>query len=832
MKNLKLALRTLGRTPFVTAVAIASLALGIGANTAIFSMFQRILLDPLPVSEPGELINLSAPGPKPGSQSCSNAGSCEDVFSYQMFRDLERGSESVLTGLAGHVRFNANIAYRNQSLDADGLYVSGSYFRVLGVRAHLGRLLTPEDDLTIGGHFIAVLGHTYWETQLGSDPGVVGEVMTVNGQSLTIVGVAPPEFQSTTLGDRPNVFVPVTMRATVTPGWTGFDDRTSYWIYLFGRLKPGVAIEQASLSLNALYRPIIVDVEAPLQEGMSEQTMARFKARQVLVTKGSRGQSSIITEAKTPLLLLGSVTLIVLLIACTNVANLLLARGATRGMEMAVRLSLGAGRRQLVGQLLVEACVLAVIAGVVSLLVARGTLALLVSFLPPEAATSMEFSINGRVMAFAGTLSLVTGLLFGLVPALQTTRPDLLSVIKSSAGRTSTARSVSKFRGVLVTAQMALSMALLCSAGLFIRSLANVSRVDLGLDVESVVRFGVAPVLNGYDPQRRRTLFRRMQEELAAIPGVTGVTADRVGILRGNNWGNSVNVEGFREDPDTDDGSNFNQVGAGYFRMLGVPILAGREFTASDDAATPKVAIVNEAFARKFGLGKDAVGKRMSEDDGNGLDIEIVGLVRDAKYSEVKDEIPPQYFRPYQQDTTIGSLVFYVRSAQSPASLLRTIPSVVSSLDPALPVSDLKTMPQQIRENVFLDRMISSFSSAFAVLATLLAAVGLYGVLAYAISQRTNEIGVRMALGADGRRVRGMILKQVAVMTAIGAVIGIAAAVGIGKAAGSLLYGLTGTDPIAVGGALLVLALVAFTAGYVPARRASRVHPMEALRYE
>jgi predicted permease len=733
--------------------------------------------------------------------------------------------------VAGHVSFGANLSFRNQTLDGEGMLVSGSYFPVLGIQASLGRLLTPADDRTIGAHFVTVLSHSYWETRLGSDPAVVGQSIIVNGQSLTIIGVGPRDFTSTTLGERPQVFVPISMRGLMSPGWEGFENRRSYWIYLFGRLKPGVPVEQARVSLNGLYRPILNDIEAPLQEGMSEATLVRFRARELGLVPGSRGQSDVISEARTPLILLASVTAIVLLIACTNVANLLLARAAGRQMEMAVRLSLGAGRRQLLVQLLTEACVLALIAGVVSILVARWTLALITTFLPPDAAAAMEFSLDAPVMIFAALLSLGTGLVFGLVPALQSTRPDLLAVIKSSAGRTSTARSVARFRTVLVTAQMALSMALLCSAGLFIRSLVNVSRVDLGLNVENVVTFGVSPILNGYEPQRRRVLFRRIEEELAALPGVTGVTADRVGLLRGNNWGNSVNVEGFKEDPDTDDGSRFNAIGAGYFKTLGVSLLAGREFSLADDAGSPGAAVVNETFAEKFGLGKDAVGKRMSLGSEE-LDLEIIGLVKDSKYSEVKDEIPPLFYLAYRQDTTIGSMNFYVRSTQAPASILRAIPGVIAKLDPNLPVSGLKTMPQQIRENVFLDRMISSFSAAFALLATLLAAVGLYGVLAYTIAQRTNEIGVRMALGANAGRVRGMVLRQVARMTIIGGIIGIAAAIGIGKAAGSLLFGLSGHDPVAIAGATLVLGLVALASGYIPARRASKVHPMQALRYE
>jgi predicted permease len=376
-------------------------------------------------------------------------------------------------------------------------------------------------------------------------------------------------------------------------------------------------------------------------------------------------------------------------------------------------------------------------------------------------------------------------------------------------------------------------MALLISAGLFIKSLNNVSRVDLGLRAENVITFGISPELNGYDRPRARAFFERVEDELSAIPGVTGVAASRISLLSGSNWGSSVAVQGFTAGPDTDMGSRFNLVGPDYFRVLGIPLLAGREFRRSDALGSPRVALVNEAFAKKFSLGRDAVGKRIAVGRRNQeLNIEIIGLVKNAKYSEVKQEIPPLFVTPYRQDSTVGAINFYVRTTLSPQQLLRTVPAVLARLDPNLPVEEIKTMPQQVKENVALDRMISTLSAAFAALATLLAAVGLYGVLAYTVAQRTREIGVRMALGADQARVRAMVLRQVGIMTLIGAVIGVAAAIGIGRAASSLLFELKGNDPLVIVTATVVLALVALGAGYIPARRASRVEPMQALRYE
>ncbi len=830
MANLKFALRMLLKTPFVTFFAIVSLSLGIGANAAIFSLFNQMLLRSLPVQEPEQLVNLSAPGPKPGSQSCNQAGDCEEVFSYPMFRDLER-VQSIFTGIAAHRLFSANLAARGQTLNGDGMLVSGSYFPVLGVRPALGRLLGPDDDRSIGESHVVVLSHAYWQTRFAADPGVLNQSLIVNGQEMTIVGIAPPGFDGTTLGGKPQVFVPITMRGFMQPGFKGFDNRRNYWAYLFARLKPGVSLEQARTALNGQYHAIVNDVEAPLQKGMSDQTMARFRAKPVLVEQGARGQTFVRGEAETPLRLLLGVTGFVLVIACANVANLLLARGAARSGEMAVRLSIGAGRWQLVSQLLMESFLLAVFAGGASLLIARWTLDLIASLMPAEVMTTIPFVLDLPVLLFAGGLTLLTGLLFGLFPALHSTRPDLMSSLKGQAGQPSGARSASRFRAALATAQIALSLALLVSAGLFLKSLANVSRTDLGLKVENVIMFSLSPALNNYSPQRSAQLFERLEDELGALPSVTGVSSSMVPLLSGSNWGNDVSVEGYKAGPDTDMNSRYNEIGPGYFRTLGVPLLSGREFTRSDATAAPKVAIVNEAFAKKFDLGRGAVGKRIGSRGGK-LDTEIVGLVRNAKYSEVKQEVPPLFFRPYRQDDQLGFLSFYVRTSLNPEQLLSSISKVVARLDPNLPVENLRTMPQQVRENVFLDRMISVLSAAFACLATLLAAIGLYGVLAYTVAQRTREIGLRMALGAGPAQVRAMVLRQVGVMTLIGGVAGLALAVSLGRLSQSLLYQLKGSDPVVLAASAAALAVVSLAAGFLPALRASQVDPMQALRYE
>ncbi|HEX6944327.1 MAG TPA: ABC transporter permease [Gemmatimonadaceae bacterium] len=831
MVNPRLALRTLMRTPFVTLVTVLSLALGIGANAAIFSFFDQILLRALPVPDADNLINLSAPGPKPGSQSCSGSGGCEDVFSYPMYRDLEK-SQNVLTGLAAHRTFGANLAYKGNTSSAQGSLVSGSYFPVLGLRPAAGRLLTPDDDRTIGSHFVTVLAYSYWETQHGLNPSIIGDVITINGQSMTVVGVAPKGFEGTTLGDRPRVFVPLSMRGLMSPGFRSFENRRSYWVYVFGRLKPDVTLERARVALNGLYKPILAEVEAPLQEGMSEQTMTRFKAREIVVSEGERGQSSIHLEATTPLLMLFSITGIVLLIACANVANLLLARGANRAMEMAVRLSLGAGRGQLLGQLLTEAIMLALFGGLASLLVAKWTVGLINSFLPMDAAGVFTFSMDVRMLLFAALLSLGTGIIFGLFPALHSTRPDLIGMIRANTGQ-SGARSSVRFRTTLVTVQMGLAMTLLIMASLFVKSLANVSREDLGIRTENMVTFGVSPILNGYTRPRAMAMFQQMEQELAALPGVQSVTAAIIPVLAGSSSGTGVTVEGFPTTADTDINARYNEVGAGFFRTMGATVLAGREFTETDAIGRSKVAIVNEAFAKKFNLGSNPVGKHMATGGREQpLDMEIVGFVKDAKNSEVRDPVPPMFYTPYRQDSTVGYMQFYVRGTADEGLLMRSVPSVVKRIDPNLPMEELKTMEAQVKENVFLDRMISTLSAAFAVLATLLAAIGLYGVLAYTVAQRTREIGVRMALGANAGRVRAMVLRQVGVMTVIGGVTGIVAAIGLSKLASTLLFGMQGTDPVAMTAAALLLGLVALAAGGIPAMKAARVDPIKALRYE
>ena len=836
MRNFAHALRTLSRTPYVTAIAALSLGLGIGSNSAMYSFMHRMLFQELRVHEPERLINLSAPGPKSGSQSCGMAGSCEHVFSYPMLRDLQRAAPAGLLGIAGHSDLGANVSFERQAWATRGLLVSGTYFPLLGVQPGLGRLLAPSDDEVAGGHPVVAVSHEFWERRLGRDPAIVGKTLTVNGKPQTVIGVVPAGFNGTTYGFRPDFYVPLAMAGALESRDELLTDRRSYYIYAFGRLAPGATIEQAQRALNAVYRPILTDIEAPLQRNMSDSVLARFRTKEIAVMPGHRGQSTVAEAAGGPLFMLFGITGLVLLIACANIANILMARAANREMEMAVRLSLGATRPQLLAQLLTEAVTLALLGGVVSLAFTVWTLNGMTALLPAEVAEGLNLTISWATVAFSAAVSLATGLAFGLFPALHSTRPDLVTALRNNSGKLAGGRAARRFRTTLATAQIALSMALLMSAGLFLKSLWKVYRVDPGTNVEKLVTFSVQPEESGYDSLRARELFTRIEDDLRRIPGATAVTSARVPLLAGSNWNNTVRVEGFRPDANVRGASqaSFNAVGSGFFRAVGVPLLAGREFTDADALGRPKVAVVNETFAKKFGLGPNPVGRRMATGgaDSLPLDIEIVGLVRDMKYSNVKQETPAVFFVPHRQQGQLGNLNFYVRTDGDPRSILRAMPAVVRRLDPMLPVEDLRTLPEEIRRTTFEDRVVSILSSAFAVLATLLAALGLYGVLAYSVAQRTREIGVRMALGAGTAQVRGLVLRQVAMMVLVGGIIGLAGATALGKAAESMLFQMSGADPVVMAAAAVLLALVALTAGYVPARRATQVDPMQALRYE
>jgi predicted permease len=829
--DIRYALRMFGRAPGFTTVAVLTLAFGIGANVAVFSLFNRLILEPLPVPEPDQLVNLVSPGPRSGPTSCGSMGGCEAVFSYPMFRDLER-AQTVFTGLAAHRDFGVNLSYRGQTTTSSGLFVSGSYFPVLGVRPALGRLLGSTDDRTMGESEVVVVSHAYWQSHLGGRRDIVDETIVVNGQPMTIVGVAPKGFEGTTLGLRPGVFMPITMRWRLAPEpRSPPENRRGYWVYLFARLKPDVALEQARSAIDTPYRAILNDVEVPLQEGMSDPMMAQFKARGLRLDSGSRGQSSFAVDARAPLTILLAVTTLLLLIACLNVANLLLARATARSKEMATRLSLGATRARLIAQLFTESSVLAFAAAVASLLIARWTIGLF-RMMFPEGAPLPELQQDTSTLIVTGALALGTSVAVGLFPTLYAARRDPLPALKAQGGQPGGSRGAARFRVSLATAQVALSMVLIVLAGLFTKSLANISRVDPGLRTDGVVTFRISPLRNGYTLPRSAALFDRLEEEIAALPRVTAVTSSTTPLLSGSVRVTGVSVQGYNAGSEADRETRYDEIGHGYFRTLGVPLIAGREFTSADSENAAKVAIVNEQFARKFGLAREAVGKRMSRDT-PALDLEIVGLVRDFQHSDLRAPPSPMYFVPHRQGTRRPGLMnFYVRTSPNVDETVAAIRRVMLRLDPNLPIEGLRTMDEAMRGATTRDRLMGVMTGAFATLATLVAAIGLYGLLAFAVAQRTSEIGLRMALGATRGGVRWMVLRQVGAIAMVGGTIGLASAILVGRAAQALLFGLQFHDPVVLASSIVVLMFVALAAGFVPANRAAGVDPMRALKYE
>lgn len=839
MNDLKHAFRQLVRRPGLSLVAIATLAIGIGATTAMFSLFDRVLVQPLPVPEPERLVNLSAPGPiRPGGVRSGEAvRDHRATFSYPMFRDLE-ARQTVLTGLAAHRDFEANLSDGTRTERRRGMLVSGSYFSVLGVEPAVGRLLAPRDEPAVGESAVAVLSYDYWQSRFGGDANVIGRTLTVNGHELSIIGVAPKAFTGTMPGWRPDVFVPITLRWLMQPtAPRDAEVRNSYWLFLLGRLRPGIDIEQASAALDGLYRGLVAELEAPLLTRFDDDMRAQFVDQPLVLEPGARGQSYLPGVAADPLKLLLGLTALVLLIVCVNVANLLLARGVSRAGEMAVRVSMGASRVRLIRQLVLESGVLAAVGGLVSLPVAAVTLRWVTGMLPDGLAAGLAVQLDGRALLFAAGISLGAVLLFGVTPAWRTSDANLTRIAGMQA-RSSDGRDAARFRRVLGTAEIAFSMVLLVLAGLFVQSLVNVARVDLGIEVESVATFSVSPRLNGYDREQALALYDRIEEALANQPGVDAVATAGMPLIASSGMRFGLSVRSSEGAPDEDGSAQSNVVSPGFFETLSIPLLAGRGFTKSDvqsfanaSVFAANVAVVNESFVERFGL-NDPIGARFRAPFVVDGDIEIVGVVADAKHYGVKRDLEPQFYVPGRHFVDDTSLSFYVRAAFDPDMLMTMIPRVIADLDPALPVSDLATMTMQVEKDVYLDRMITMLSSAFAGLATLLAAIGLYGVLAFTVAQRTRELGLRMALGAAPAHLRAMVLKQVAGMSVLGIVAGAAVSIPLARAASALLFGVSGVEPFVLVAAASVLLVVFLVAAYVPALRASSVAPMAALRYE
>jgi predicted permease len=832
---LRSAVRSLRRTPVLSLAAVLSLAIGIGANAAIFSIFHQTLLRQLPVQQPEQLVTFTVPGEKQGRTSSSNAGGSDAVVSHPLFRDLERGQQA-FTGIAAHREMSANIAHRNRTSNELALLVSGSYFPVLGLRPALGRLLTPDDDRTPGAHNVVVLSHSYWRSRFGEDPSILNDTVVINGLPMTVIGVAPRGFDGTTVEEAPRAFLPLTMSAAIHSYWQDLDDRRDHWLYLFGRLKPGMSRDAAQASINGLFSGILKNAELPLTKGAlrSDRQRAGFLSRRILLADGARGEQPNRGEMVPVFVLLFSMTGIVILIACANIANLLLARGVARAGEFAVRLSLGARRGQLITQLMIESTLLAIAGGAAGLFIARWMIDIVRTTLPSEAGTFLQFEADLPLLAFGFALSLLTALLFGMLPAMHSTRIRVATMAKSQGGVTSTGAS-SPLRSALVTSQIALALALLVVAGLFAKSLVNISRIDLGMQISNLTTFRVSPALNGYSEERSRALFEQITDELNAVPGVTSVAESLLALLDGSNASANVSVRGFEAGPDADLDASTTLIGPQFFSTLGIPLITGREFTRADTSTSQSVAIVNEAFAKKFNLARDTVvGTRMElgRNDTPKFDIEIVGLVQNAKYSGVKDDTPPIFYLPHRQRDNVREINYYVRSSLDASGMNAAVSAIMRKLDPNLPIEELRTMEAHLRNRSASDLLLAKIAMSFAALATLLAAVGLYGVLAYSVAQRTPEIGVRLALGADAARIRQMILRHVGRLAIVGVAIGLAGALVLGRYAASLLFRVDGVDPNVTLAAVAVVIFVSLGAAMVPAYRASRIDPARALRWE
>lgn len=833
MREIRFILRGLLRTPLFTVTAVVSLALGIGANTAMFSMLDRVLLQRLPVKEPQSLAFLYHPGPVQGSISTDESGS--PSFSYPMFREMQR-DQTPFVGLAGARSASASLSYKNHALPGTAYLVSGNYFQVLGVGPAIGRVFTEDDDRVPGGHPVVVLSYRYWQSRFGGDVAMLNQTMVVNGYPMTIVGVAQKGFISEMPGSSRDVFVPITMKREMTPDWDGLQDRRDYWVTMVGRLKPGTTLEQATTAINVTYRAQLLQDEALLRSP-SEDFLQRFRAKTIVLRPGDYGRGQSREQGRPPLLLLLGMTTLVLLIACANVANLQLARATGRTREMALRLALGASRGQLARRLLAESTIVALAGGALGVVVAQWTLKAILAGMPERQASSglVTADLDLRVLLFCLVLSIVTGIIFGLYPALTASRPDVQSALKDQSGQSTSSRATGFFRAFLVTMQIAMSLLLLITAALFARTLVNLARVDIGLVPDHLVTFSVNPRLNRYTNERAMQFHADLTARLSALPGVTLVSAARVPAVAGSSSSTNVTVEGFVPRNEDDAEASLNSVGADYFRTLGIPLVAGREFTSADNTpAAPRQVIVNEAFARHFFGGRNAVGRRMARGAGKSTqpDRTIIGVVKDAKYSDLREPVPPVFYAPYAHELSLSTLHFYVRTAVEPDAVLGLIRQQVASLDPDLPIRDLRTMEAHLESRMANERLLSQLTGLFGGLATLLAAIGLYGVLAYSVQRRTREIGIRIALGARTGHVRRLVMREVSIMLAIGIVVGAAAAAGVGQLLERVLFGVEPLDLAVYLGAIAALAVVALAAAYLPTRRATSVDPLVALRYE
>jgi predicted permease len=785
-------------------------------------------------------------------------------MSYLMYLDF-RDQNQVFDGVICRFATPSSVSYSSTTERVNAELVSGNYFAVLGVRAAAGRLITPEDDRTPGAGTVTVLSYDYWQTRFSGSAAIINQTVLINNHPMTVIGVAQPGFHGVDLGYNPQVLVPVTMKKQMTPGWDALRDRRTRWLQVFARLKPGITPERAKAALQPFYKSLINDeVRQEAFRNATKFTRDQFLRSFIEVVPGAQGRPQFRERFSAPLRVLTYIVVFVLLIACANVANLLLARATARQKEVAVRLALGAKRRRIISQLLLESVMLSIAGGIAGMVLAIWLNSYLMRVMPQGAAPlPIHATPDLRVFAFTFLVSVITGIVFGLAPALQGTRTDVASTLKDQAGSVTSTGAIT-FRKGLVVAQVMLSLLLLIGCGLFIRSLYNLKSLDPGFRTSRLISFALSPPLAGYDAERTRAFYKATAAALASAPVVQSVAINSVRVLDGNRSDSSITVEGYRSVDGEDMNPWMNIISPGFFATMGIPLLAGRDFRLSDErplvpqsvvetidfnrdadrerfrqieqqlGGPPKCAIVNEGFARHyFGSAKDAIGRRFGfgGNPGTKTDIEIIGVARDSMYSTLREQIPRQVFQPYLQ-TRIGGMNFYVRTTLEPEQMFKSIRKIIADLDGRLPVYDMRTMNEQIDRSLVTERMIAMLSAVFGIIATLLATVGLYGVMAYTVGRKTREIGIRMALGAFGKDVIWMVMGEVLILVGIGVTIGITGALLLTRYIKGQLFGLTPNDPLTLTAAAVMLIAVAALAGYIPALRASRIDPIRALRYE
>ncbi|MHB8501830.1 MAG: ABC transporter permease [Candidatus Acidiferrales bacterium] len=831
-KDIRFGLRMLAKSPGFTLIAVITLALGIGANTAIFSLMNQILLQRLPVKNPSELVILRAPGPVTGH--VSDDGDAAESFSYPMYKGL-RDNNSVFSGIFGMYGFPASVANHGETDRASGELVSGNYFDVLGVQPAVGRLFSQDDDRVPGAQPVVVLSNSYWERRFGGDPSVLNKVLLINNVEMTVVGVSQAGFFGVQVGKTPDIFVPLMMTRQMIPtGGETLDEWNDYWMNVLARRKPGISLKQAEAGINAAYQPLLAEQLPQIKSAWNQEKRQRFLDKKIFLSSGARGRTNVQRDAGAQLITLFVMVSLVLLIACTNVANLLLARGASRQREFAIRTAMGASRGRMIRQLLAESLLCAFGGGALGIVLGNWLMRVLIPIVVSNAGIrGLTERLDPGVLAFAIGATLFSGIFFGLLPAWRVTRLGVSDVIKDQGSTSSASVSHVGFRKALVAGQVAFTILLLAGAGLFMRSLWNLQKQDLGLKTSHVITFSIQPQLNGYDTPRSIALFDQLRGRLAALPGVSSVGTSEIPILTGDNDGSNITAEGGPELAEELQDVDYDPVGPGFFSTMGIPLLSGREFTEADGATAPKVAVVSESMVKRFFPGRNPLGAHFAfGGKSQKPDIEIVGLVKDVRQEHVSSAILPYVYIPYAQRPKLSGMTFYVRSTQDPVLLGTALQGEVRQLDANLPVYDLKTMERVVDQDLFSARMIAVLSAAFAGLAALLAALGIYGVLAYVVVQRTREIGIRMALGAVAGHVRLLILKEVGTMVLIGVGVGLPLAYGLARFSESLLYGVHAGDPAVYALGLGLIGLIALAACFIPARRATRVDPLVALRYE